>query len=241
MVSDKNFIIGASSILSRAVATPLPEHELSVSAAEVRDIDNWPRNSNVVFVPNIKAGSVKKQTPEERKPKTTPKLKTTPRPKTPPSKPPTPKTTKATTTKKPKTCKIKPKKPLDLERREGSLKPAKNPQDIDENKYVLSASGTVVVTNLSGCTALFFWDEDSKPSLFHIFCEDESAKTWEAIDKVGRKAVAYSIVASKKIRYDNAKKEIVDYAENEGWPVLIEIMEKFTSPMKLRRLCESLL
>jgi hypothetical protein len=99
---------------------------------------------------------------------------------------------------------------------------ASSPLDISEDTYVLAASGKVIVTEMSGCTAVFLWDEKNHPSVFHILCGDETKKAWVAIDKVQRKAKAFTIVASDQKRYNNAKKEITEYAENEAWPALHE-------------------
>ncbi|KAH6613823.1 hypothetical protein C7974DRAFT_417577 [Boeremia exigua] len=234
MVSVKNIVIAASLLLNGVVAAPVLDREQGAAAVDIRAIDKIPvqsRNLNEAPVAAFgvsKAKDQKAKTPAP-KPKTpAPKPKTpAPKPKTPAPKPKTPQPQpkpkpKPTTPQptKPKTCKLK--KPRSLERREGPLKPAKSAKDINEDMYVLSATGEVVVTNLSGCTALFLWDDKDRPSVFHIFCGDETAKAWEAIDKVGRAAKAYSIVASKESRYKNTKKEIVNYAENEGWPALKE-------------------
>jgi type IV secretory pathway VirB10-like protein len=236
MVSFKQFLIVTSLLLSRIAAAPLPTSELSVVAAEVRAIDNFAIESRDLSdhsIVDIQARKTKSKKPKATKPKTgkpkTPKPKTpkTKKPKNPtkPTKPKKPANGAACPMKKPKDPK-NPKNPRSLERREGPLKPAKSDQDIGEDMYVLSAKGKVVVTNMSGCTAIFFWDASDIPSVFHIFCGDETDKTWEAIDKVGSKAKAFSIIASDKKRYENAQKEIVGYAENEGWGKLEETKQE---------------
>lgn len=86
--------------------------------------------------------------------------------------------------------------------------------------------GKVVVTNLTGCITLILWDASDIPTFFHISCGDEVEKTWQAIDKVGSRAKAYSTVASHEGRYKNAQKEIEDHAKSEGWAELEESKEE---------------
>lgn len=216
MVNVRFSVILTTLLLERITAAPLSDRTLSIATVEARGVHDLyvgSRNTNGAAVIQVEARKAKDQEPKMPKPQTSkPK---TPKPKTP--KPPKP--------SKPTTCVVKSTRPRGLDRREGSLKAAKSAQDIGEDMYVLSADGRVVVTNLSGCTAIFLWDASNKPSVFHVFCGDETAKAWEAIDKVSSKARAYSIIASRLDRYNNAKKEIVDYAASEGWEPLEEQSE----------------
>lgn len=103
-----------------------------------------------------------------------------------------------------------------LKRREGPLRPATSQLDINEDLYVVNAKGKSVVTNLSGCTAIFLWDSNNVPSIFHILCGDETPKTARAMEIVNGNQFttkAYSILANDPLRYNNVKKQIVDYAE----------------------------
>ena len=211
MVAIKQLLLATSLLLSGVTATGVGfiTSDLGVAAPEVRAVEDFAIKSRDLHDEE----EIVKRVPMPKKTKAK-----------------TPKKTKAKTPKKTKAkaCAWKPKtkKTRSLVRREGPLVVATSQTDINEDMYVLSASGTSVVTNLSGCTAVFLWDANNVPSIFHIFCGDEKDKSWEAIDKVGSAAKAYSIVASLQARYDVAKKEIVDYAAGEGWTALTEQVER---------------
>jgi hypothetical protein len=253
MLSLKHLCFITYILLSGVAAAPLPTNELSVAtvdkvlavnyfktksrdlsdgtvveiaAAEIRGTSDFAIESRDLIDASMFDVEVRKVNPKStKKPKkpepTKPKKPTTTKPKK-PTIPKKPKSPKKPNTTDGAVCSIK--KPGGLERREGDLRPAASAENIDEDMFVLAATGKVVVTNLSGCTALFLWDADNKPSVFHMFCGDEIKKSWQAIDEVGRKAVAFSIVASDKDRYKNTREEIVNYAENEGWPTLTEML-----------------
>jgi hypothetical protein len=58
---------------------------------------------------------------------------------------------------------------------------ASDPNNILENTFIMGPNyekkgyTSATVTNLSGCTALYIWNKDFIPSVFHIFCGSESA------------------------------------------------------------------
>ncbi|KAH8719378.1 hypothetical protein GQ44DRAFT_712296 [Phaeosphaeriaceae sp. PMI808] len=58
---------------------------------------------------------------------------------------------------------------------------ASDPNNILENTYIMGPNykskgyTSATVSNLSGCTALYIWDKDFIPSVFHIFCGQERA------------------------------------------------------------------
>jgi len=234
MVTLKKLFLATSILLSRVAATTFLASDLSVAAIKVCTVGDFAiepcdlYDSAEIEKRNPMPKNPKpKKTKASKPPKKTivsnpPNSKSTSAPKSKSISTPKPTTTNAATLSKAPACALRTKNIRSLERREGPLMPAKSPKDINEDIYVLSAEGKVVVTNLSGCTALFLWDASDKPSVFHIFCEDEVEKTWEAINKVGRKAKAISIVASSLERYNNTKMEIVEYAKAEGWPALHE-------------------
>ncbi|KAF1948506.1 hypothetical protein CC80DRAFT_584842 [Byssothecium circinans] len=95
-------------------------------------------------------------------------------------------------------------KPHSLERR--ALNKGKDPNNINENQFVpaieLGVGKTAAVINLSGCTALFIWNKNDVPSVFHIFYgnEEKDAKTAIEIAEETSGATAVSIVAAKKKR-----------------------------------------
>lgn len=130
---------------------------------------------------------------------------------------PSTKTSAASGTKVASSACVRPtKSPRSLERREGHLRPTENQMDINEDLYVLNAKGESLVTNLSGCTALVLFDGNNLPSIFHMFCGDETSKTERAMEIVNGNTFttkAYAIIANDQKRYDNAKKEIVQYAK----------------------------
>jgi hypothetical protein len=58
---------------------------------------------------------------------------------------------------------------------------ASDPNNILENTFIMGpvyekkSYTSATVTDLSGCSALFVWNKDFIPSVFHIFCGQESA------------------------------------------------------------------
>jgi hypothetical protein len=58
---------------------------------------------------------------------------------------------------------------------------ASDPNNILENTFIMGpvyekkGYTSATVTDLSGCSALFVWNKDFIPSVFHIFCNQESA------------------------------------------------------------------
>jgi hypothetical protein len=209
MVSFNQLFVATSIILSEVVAVPFPVSKQSVAAAEVRAIEKFAiesRSLNDVSVVDISVREIK---PKTAKPKTT---------KPQPKKPTQPKTAAngaACPTKK-------PKGPRDLERR-GPLIPGDHPDNIEENQFIfagkLKGVSEVSVTNLSGCTALFFWDDRNVPYVFHVFCNEEEKKAFEAAGKVGRFMGGdngVSIVAGSKEKFLHAKAGITRYNTEAG-------------------------
>lgn len=60
--------------------------------------------------------------------------------------------------------------------------------ELGENEWISSDNvrrgDTVAVVNLSGCTAVFLWDSNNIPSVFHILCGHERYDAAEAYRKV---------------------------------------------------------
>jgi hypothetical protein len=184
MVSVKRIIIATSLLLSGVVAAPFPGDALSattVGVSTTNSIVHDPHDLHEASAVEIEARKDKKvkPTPTKGKPaKATPaKLKTTP-------------TTDFR--KDPKACPVKPgkgkpKKPV--QRRSGRMTSTKDFDNILEDKYFLATSlktaTSVTVNDLSGCTALFFWDDTFRPSAYHIFCGDEKTKAKVAAETVG--------------------------------------------------------
>jgi hypothetical protein len=184
MVSVKRIIIATSLLLSGVVAAPFPGDALSAATVGVSTtnlIVHDPHDLHEASAVEIEARKDKKAkpTPTKGRPaKATPaKLKTTP----------------TTDFKKdPKACPIKPgkgkpKKPV--QRRSGRMTSTKDFNNILEDKFFLATSlktaTSVTVNDLSGCTALFFWDDTFRPSAYHIFCGDEKTKAKIAAETVG--------------------------------------------------------
>jgi hypothetical protein len=79
--------------------------------------------------------------------------------------------------------------------------------NILEDKFVLAnslkAATSVTVNDLSGCTALFFWDNTFRPSAYHIFCGDEETKAKLAAETVGELELGANGVAILAGHEDN--------------------------------------
>lgn len=200
MVSVKQVFIATSLLLSGVAAAPFPTSDLSVTAAEIHAINDYAiesrglNDNSVVDIEARKSKSNISKTPKPKKP-------------TKPKGPKTPANGAA--------CPInKPKGSRDLERR-GAFVRSTDPNNIDENKFILSTgvkSTTVTVTDLSGCTALFFWDKNFKPSVFHIFCGEEKVRVPDAAERVGDipggTKNGVTIFAGDKDHYDAAEAAI---------------------------------
>lgn len=81
-----------------------------------------------------------------------------------------------------------------------------------ENEWVLSnkvkSGDTVSVVDVTGCNAVYFWDDNNIPSVFHIFCGVEQTDGAAASNKV-EDAVSVFIGAQTQDHYDTLKKAIM--------------------------------
>ncbi|KAJ4355020.1 hypothetical protein N0V95_003291 [Ascochyta clinopodiicola] len=142
---------------------------------------------------------------------------------------------KATPKKEPKVCPVKPgkgkpKKPV--QRKSGRMTSTKDFDNIPEDKFVLATSlktaTSVKITDLSGCTALFFWDDTFRPSAYHIFCGDEKTKAKLAAETVGELELGtngVAIVAGDKKKQDDAKAGIEAYNAGVEADFKIKVLE----------------
>ncbi|KAH6629786.1 hypothetical protein C7974DRAFT_413546 [Boeremia exigua] len=184
MVSVKRIIVAASLLLSGAVAAPFPSDALSAATVGVGTANLILHESRDLYEASaveIKAKKDKKVKPTPTKGK--PAKATPSKPKTTPNKDPK---------KDPKACPIKPGKgkPKDsVQRRSGRMTSTKKLDKILENQFVLAmnlnGATSVTVDDLSGCTALFFWDKVFRPSAYHIFCGDEKMNARKAAETIG--------------------------------------------------------
>lgn len=217
MVSLKKLLIAASILLGEVVAAPHSSGELDTTGVKVRTVSDLvlaSRDLQDTAVVNINIDRSKEKRGGASKSHSGTSKKTK-------SKSSTPKKKKTDTLDKTPVkhapagadgtaCAYKPKKKLT--RRDG-LKRASNKDDIDENEYVMAVrkGEEASVTNLSGCTAVFFWDYNKVPSIFHIFCGSESTLAADAIDRVldfGIDPVSVSVVAAKESRRTRAEEAI---------------------------------
>ncbi|KAI8624405.1 hypothetical protein F5Y19DRAFT_491043 [Xylariaceae sp. FL1651] len=83
---------------------------------------------------------------------------------------------------------------------------------LEENQWVLSnvvKRGDVVsVVDVTGCDAVFLWDENSIPSAFHIFCGDEAADGAAAVKMVEDEPAKVYIGAGTQAHYNALKAAI---------------------------------
>ncbi|KAF2684990.1 hypothetical protein K458DRAFT_301514 [Lentithecium fluviatile CBS 122367] len=186
MVSVKKLLVATSLLLSKVAATPFLASTRSVAAAEVRAINDFAIESR-----NLNDVSDK------------------PEPATNPDAPPP---RLGQQQEKPATCRRW--KPRSLVRR-GQLKLAKDKDNILENEYItayhVGKGGTASVTDLSGCTALFFYDKYWTPSVYHIFSGEELERSQEAatmVNDAGRDTNGVTIKADSEIKYNRAKEGI---------------------------------
>jgi hypothetical protein len=202
MVALKGLLIATFFIVGRVIAVPIPGSELSVTASEARGINDIAIDSRDLRSVTGAAIEAKNNKPKS----TTPTKKPTKRPATkrPATKRPAtkPSTKPATKPGKPKSC--PPKRPRGLERR--YMEVGKDPQKINEHQFVMSKA-SVTVWNLSGCTAVFFWNYSKTPSAFHILCgESEQDDAKKAADlALNADADSYfTIVAASDAKYQIA-------------------------------------
>jgi len=117
------------------------------------------------------------------------------------------------------TCPIRKPRNLRFMRRviERSQKAAKTngAWELYENEWITSVkvkSGDKVnVVDLSGCSAIYFWDSASIPSVFHIFCGEEavdSAKAAEELSEMGRNPVFVTVGAPSKTKFETIRSAI---------------------------------
>jgi hypothetical protein len=198
-VALKGLLVATFFVISRVIAVPLPGSELSVTASEARGINDIAIDSrDLRGITGATTGA------RNNKPKpTTPTKKPSKKPAKKPTKRPTKRPTTKPATKPGKPKSYPPKRPRGLERRYMEL--GKDPQKVNEHQFVISKA-SVTVWNLSGCTAVFFWNYSKTPSAFHILCgESEHADAKKAADlALNADADSYfTIVAETKPRYEN--------------------------------------
>ncbi|KAF2675750.1 hypothetical protein K458DRAFT_437773 [Lentithecium fluviatile CBS 122367] len=203
-------------------ATPFPASTRSVAAAKVRAINDFAirsRDLSNVSVVNIEVPRKDKRALIPPKPR--PEALVTPNaPDAPPARlrqdkpepatnPDAPPPRLGQQQEKPATCRRW--KPRSLVRR-GQLTKAKDKDNILENEYItayhVGKGGTASVADLSGCTALFFYDANWTPSVFHIFSGEELEKSQQAaamVNDVGRDTNGVTIKADTEEKYKNAE------------------------------------
>jgi hypothetical protein len=83
---------------------------------------------------------------------------------------------------------------------------------LEENQWVLSnvvkSGDAVSVVDVTGCNAVFFWDENSIPSVFHIFCGAEAADGAAASKMVEDLPVTVYIGAETQAHFNTLKAAI---------------------------------
>lgn len=180
MVALKRLFLATFFVAGRVTTAPVPEKGLAVTVAEIRGVSDTaigfrdPRS-----VPDSTIG-VRKDKPKSTTPTKKPAKEIEKKPAKKPG--------------KPKSC--PPKRPRDLERR--YLELGKDPQKNNEHQFVVSKA-SATVWNLSGCTAVFFWNFSMTPSAFHILCgsneEEDGAKAAEIAVSAG--ADSYFVIVSQ--------------------------------------------
>lgn len=180
MVALKGLFLATFLVAGRVTTAPVSGKVLAVTVAEIRGVSDIaigfrdPRSG-----PDPKIGVRK-----DKSKSTTPTKKPAKEIEKKPAKKPG----------KPKSC--PPERPRDLERR--YLELGKDPQKINEHQFVVSKA-SATVWNLSGCTAVFFWNFSKTPSAFHILCgsneEEDGAKAAEIA--VGAGADSYFVIVSQ--------------------------------------------
>ena len=216
MVSVKKLLVAASILLSEVTANPLPGSERSITSAEVQSVNAYAidsRDLNDVSALDIEIPSKDKRALIP--PKTTVKEPVTTHPDDAPvvAKPDaeTPANNNPAEAAPPVRLGSTPEKPAacrrfatrsELVARAGRLSPASNKNAIDENQYVTAnkvGGGSASVTNLSGCTALFFYDRSNVPSVYHIMCGQEyelSRDAAEMVNEIGKDRNGVKIVSA---------------------------------------------
>jgi hypothetical protein len=274
MVSFKKLLIASSLLFSGIIAIPFPATELNgVEPVKSRAIANYAigtHDLNPVSIVDIEArrsrgGRTRTKRPKTTRPKTKKKSKKKKTKKAKKAKK-TKKTKKAKKTKKPKSCPLKKKKGAKgTKGAKGSAKHvtrgilddrlvrAPKKTAIEEHEYVnnLKTGDTASVTELSGCTAVYFWDRDDVPIIFHIFCGKETKDGKNAMDMVvegpkGKKIKEVWIISQSAIHAARAKSGMMDFwddmCDEEGkkeWDSKIKIkpnydIEATQAPSKLR-------
>jgi outer membrane biosynthesis protein TonB len=201
MVSFKQFVLATSLLLSAVAADPIPvaSRTLSVALTERRAVNDFAIESrdlnneeSIAAPPPNKSTAPTKNTPPPPPPN---------KPATPPKNAPPPPPKNAPPTKK-----CRPTKRDSLASK--ILLEGREPDNIKENEYVTTAtiagnSGHATVTNLSGCTAVFFYMGTTLRRVVHILCgnEESDART-AARDAGGSDSV--TIAASSTTYRDNA-------------------------------------
>lgn len=109
---------------------------------------------------------------------------------------------------KPKKC--KPTKRNGLERR--IVHEGKDANKVADNEFVTAMQiknngGEATVTNLSGCTALFFYMDKTLRRVVHVLCGDEENDA-EAAAKAAGGATSVTIGASSDTYFNNAQKGV---------------------------------
>ncbi|EPE36638.1 hypothetical protein GLAREA_08801 [Glarea lozoyensis ATCC 20868] len=80
---------------------------------------------------------------------------------------------------------------------------------LEEHQWItasnVSSGDKISVVNVSGCTPVFFWNEENIPSVFHIFSGREATDGLEAATKAGRaaKVVLVQIAADEDTKFSN--------------------------------------
>lgn len=191
MVALNGLLLATFFVVGRVIAAPFPGGELSVTTSESRGIkdiaiDTRSLRSVTEAAIEVRKDKPKTTTPTKKPAKTTPKKPT----KEPAKKP-----------GKPKSC--PPKRPRGLKRR--YMEPGKDASKVNEHQFVISKS-SATVWNLSGCTAVFFWNFSKTPSAFHILCgstEKADGKTAANYALEGSADSYFTIVAAKQSTYNN--------------------------------------
>jgi hypothetical protein len=107
--------------------------------------------------------------------------------------------------------------------------------ELDENQWVTSvkvkSKDKVSAVQLTGCTAVFFWDVNNIPSAWHIFCGNEATdgkSAAEAEEDMGLHPVSVTIVAEKQGNYnelEKAIKAVLPNLENAFEPIIYDMKD----------------
>lgn len=243
MVSVKKLLIATSLLLSEAAASPFPASKQSVAAAEARTANDFAieaRDLNDVSVADIEAPSKDKRVVVPLKPVTGPKVPV--HPEVPPVEAPPAGTrpdgegpapgtkpdgesspgTKPDENAPPPRLGQEPEKPMCKLSKRGDLYQGSDVNAIQEDQYMMAGrvrNDPATVTELSGCTALFFYDSKFRPSVFHVMCGEEKQRGNEAAQKVKNARLdtdnkGVRVMASDATRYNNAVEGIKEVLPN---------------------------